>query len=297
MVVSVADLEGSSCLFPRTIAEMSVRVAASSVLDGGRGLFAAEDLAAGVRVAEYGGVVKPCDRIMPASSFDERGCVLDTTTFAKKMVFLKTFPFGSSDHDDSGSKESARDPLDRLLQDAGTLVLDPTDDNGDLMPEFEDRFLGLFANEPPPGTPVNAAFAFCPRRRAIEIWTLHPVATGQEIFVFYGSGYERPYLISEELCGFSNIALVLNDSEEGHQIDQIDQISGADEGDHQISQNNKNEEGVSIGWIVVDLHPFCVSRGLCSHIEPSLTLSSFLSASSLPCSPFSSLLCLAAQNS
>ena len=260
---------------------MSVLVAASNVLDGGRGLFAAEDLAAGVRVAAYGGVVKPSDRIMPASSFDERGCVLDTATFAKKMVFLKTFPFGSPDHD----AERVKHPLDLLLQDAGDLVLDPTDDRGDLMPEFEDRCLGLFANEPPPGTPVNAAFAFSPRRRAIEIWTLHPVARGQEIFVFYGSGYERSYLISEELCGFSNIALVLNDD---NQISQISQISDTDDGDHQISQDN--EKGVSIGWIVVDHHPFCISKDLCSHIEPSLTLSSFLSDSSLPSSPFSSLL-------
>jgi hypothetical protein len=74
-------------------------------------------------------------------------------------------------------------------------VLDPTDEEGNLLPEFI-PYLVLYINEPPPGAPSKAAFVYNQPRGRYEVWLLKPVHQDEEIYLYYGRNYVRDYPIN-----------------------------------------------------------------------------------------------------
>ena len=74
-------------------------------------------------------------------------------------------------------------------------VLDPTDEDGNLLPEFI-PYLVCYINEPPPGCPCKAAFVYNQPRKRYEIWLLQAVQQEEEVFLYYGSHYVRDYPIN-----------------------------------------------------------------------------------------------------
>ena len=78
-------------------------------------------------------------------------------------------------------------------------VLDPTDDDGDLYPEFENYLVG-YINEPPPKFPSKAAFVFNLPRQRYEVWLLKAIEKDEEVYLFYGKNYFRDYPINCNSC-------------------------------------------------------------------------------------------------
>lgn len=74
-------------------------------------------------------------------------------------------------------------------------VLDPTDEEGTLLPEFV-PYLVCYINEPPPEYPCKAAFVFNQPRNRYEIWLLKPVTQNEEVYLDYGKHYVRDYPIN-----------------------------------------------------------------------------------------------------
>ncbi|MBN1438566.1 MAG: SET domain-containing protein [Anaerolineales bacterium] len=75
-------------------------------------------------------------------------------------------------------------------------LLDPSDENGELLPEFTNHLAGL-VNEPPPGCAANAVFAYNRVRARFEVWLQNAVRAGEEIYAYYGSRYRRDYPVGE----------------------------------------------------------------------------------------------------
>lgn len=73
-------------------------------------------------------------------------------------------------------------------------VLDPTDEEGELCPEFI-PYLVIYINEPPPGKPCKAAFVYNRPRQRYEVWLLQAVEKDEEVYVYYGLNYIRDYSI------------------------------------------------------------------------------------------------------
>ena len=78
-------------------------------------------------------------------------------------------------------------------------VLDPTDDNGNLLPEFT-PYLVCYINEPPPERPAKAAFVYNQPRRRYEVWLLQAVEQDEEVYLYYGRHYMRDYPINPNAC-------------------------------------------------------------------------------------------------
>lgn len=76
-------------------------------------------------------------------------------------------------------------------------ILDPTDDLGNLLPQFASHLV-CYINEPPPGCPAKAVFVYNQLHERYEIWLLHPVDEGEEIFIYYGSSYRRDYPVNHQ---------------------------------------------------------------------------------------------------
>lgn len=74
-------------------------------------------------------------------------------------------------------------------------VLDPTDDHGNLLPEFI-PYLVCYINEPPPGCPAKAAFVYNQPRQRYEVWLLQTVWQDEEVYLYYGEHYVRDYPIN-----------------------------------------------------------------------------------------------------
>jgi hypothetical protein len=74
-------------------------------------------------------------------------------------------------------------------------VLDPTDEQGTLLPEFI-PCLVCYINEPPPGCPSKAAFVYNQPRQRYEVWLLQAVQQDEEVYLYYGKHYVRDYPIN-----------------------------------------------------------------------------------------------------
>jgi len=75
-------------------------------------------------------------------------------------------------------------------------VLDPTDEQGSLLPEFI-PYLVCYLNEPPPGCVSKAAFIFNQPRNRVEVWLLQAVQQDEEVYLYYGTHYLRDYPIDD----------------------------------------------------------------------------------------------------
>ena len=73
-------------------------------------------------------------------------------------------------------------------------ALDPTDENGKLLPEFK-PFIVSYLNEPPPGFKQKAVFVYNQARQRYEVWLFQPVEQAEEVFLYYGKRYLRNYSI------------------------------------------------------------------------------------------------------
>jgi hypothetical protein len=74
-------------------------------------------------------------------------------------------------------------------------VLDPTDENGNLLPEFI-PYLVSYINEPPPEFLPKAAFVYNQPRQRYEVWLLQAVEQDEEVYLYYGKHYIRDYPIN-----------------------------------------------------------------------------------------------------
>jgi hypothetical protein len=74
-------------------------------------------------------------------------------------------------------------------------VLDPTDDNGELLPKFI-PYLVCYINEPPPGFTAKAAFVYNQPYLRYEVWLLQTVEQDEEVHLYYGKYYIRDYPIN-----------------------------------------------------------------------------------------------------
>jgi hypothetical protein len=70
--------------------------------------------------------------------------------------------------------------------------LDPTNEEGDLLPEFT-SFIVCYLNEPPPESLPKAAFVYNQPRQRHEVWLLQAVEQGEEVYLYYGKYYLRDY--------------------------------------------------------------------------------------------------------
>ena len=77
--------------------------------------------------------------------------------------------------------------------------LDPSDEEGALLPEFA-SCIANYVNEPPPDRAAKVTLVFNELRRRYELWLLDQVGQGEEIFTFYGFEYEREYPINMTAC-------------------------------------------------------------------------------------------------
>jgi len=77
--------------------------------------------------------------------------------------------------------------------------LDPTDEEGQLLPEFLNH-IALYVNEAPPQITPNASFIYNEPRERYEIWLLEPLREGQEILTCYGHNYARDYPFNMMAC-------------------------------------------------------------------------------------------------
>ncbi len=78
-------------------------------------------------------------------------------------------------------------------------VLDPTDAEGNLIPEFIPYIAG-YINEPPPKHLVKSSYVYNQPLQRYEAWLLLPVEQGEEIFIYYGNSYLRDYPIDPASC-------------------------------------------------------------------------------------------------
>ncbi len=76
-------------------------------------------------------------------------------------------------------------------------ILDPTDEDGNLLLEFK-PYITCYVNEPPPGCSANAAFVHNRPRRRYEYWLIEPIGQDQEVFIRYGENYLRDYPINRQ---------------------------------------------------------------------------------------------------
>jgi hypothetical protein len=76
-------------------------------------------------------------------------------------------------------------------------VLDPTDAEGVLLPEFSTS-LALLVNENPPGAVPKASFVWNSPRNRYEVWLRQAAAQDEEIHLYYGSQYFRDYPVDAE---------------------------------------------------------------------------------------------------
>jgi hypothetical protein len=74
-------------------------------------------------------------------------------------------------------------------------VLDPTDEKGELLPEFI-PYLVCYINEPPPGFTSKAAFVYNMPRQRYEVWLLQAVNQDEEVYLYYGKHYVRDYPVN-----------------------------------------------------------------------------------------------------
>ncbi|MBN2004988.1 MAG: hypothetical protein JXA21_16635 [Anaerolineae bacterium] len=77
--------------------------------------------------------------------------------------------------------------------------LDPTDDDGHLLPEFAGH-IALYVNEVPPRATPTASFIYNEPRERYEIWLLEPLRAGEEVFTCYGNNYRRDYPFNITVC-------------------------------------------------------------------------------------------------
>ncbi len=77
--------------------------------------------------------------------------------------------------------------------------LDPTDADGNLLPEFAD-YLALCVNEAPPQMTPTAACIYNEPRERYEVWLLEPLNEGEEVFTCYGINYVRDYPLNITAC-------------------------------------------------------------------------------------------------
>jgi hypothetical protein len=77
-------------------------------------------------------------------------------------------------------------------------VLDPTDEEGGLAPEYAAGIV-LYVNENPPGAAPKASFVWNAPRSRYEVWLREAAAQDEEIYLYYGSRYFRDYPVDEEL--------------------------------------------------------------------------------------------------
>lgn len=126
---------------------------------------------------------------------------IDFTILRKKLVYVYSLPY------DTGSN---------------SLVLDPTSDiTGDILPEYIinqdtmseseieknlERFGGMYINEPGMNQYPNCSFANF-SDNDVQIWTIREIKQGEELLIYYGSGFDRPYLLSQYLYDVSNLSL------------------------------------------------------------------------------------------
>ena len=78
-------------------------------------------------------------------------------------------------------------------------VLDPTNADGELCPEFVPCIV-CYVNEPPPGQVAKAAFVYNRPRQRYEVWLLQPADAGEELYLYYGPNYLRNYPIDSSAC-------------------------------------------------------------------------------------------------
>jgi hypothetical protein len=78
--------------------------------------------------------------------------------------------------------------------------LDPTDEEGALLPEFTSCVV-CYINESPPESLPQAAFVYNQPRRRYEVWLLHAVEQDEEIFLYYGKYYFRDYPFNSSCDG------------------------------------------------------------------------------------------------
>ncbi len=98
-------------------------------------------------------------------------------------------------------------------------VLDPTDEQGNLLPEFI-PYIACYVNEPPPDSPTKTAYVYNRPRQRYEVWLLHAVAQDEEVFVYYGGQYLRDYPINpdgrdEHFCHFIPAESILKPDRRG----------------------------------------------------------------------------------
>jgi hypothetical protein len=77
-------------------------------------------------------------------------------------------------------------------------VLDPTDEEGELRPEFAGGIV-LYLNENPPGAVPKASFVWNAPRNRYEVWLRQAAAQDEEIYLYYGRSYSRDYPVDAGL--------------------------------------------------------------------------------------------------
>jgi hypothetical protein len=75
--------------------------------------------------------------------------------------------------------------------------LDPTDEDGELLPEFAPGIV-CYLNENPPGGVPKASFVYNLPRCRYEVWLQEGVEQDEEIFLYYGNQYFRDYPVDAE---------------------------------------------------------------------------------------------------
>ncbi len=75
--------------------------------------------------------------------------------------------------------------------------LDPTGEDGELLPEYAAGIV-CYLNENPPGCVPKATFVYNLPRSRYEVWLQQEAAQDEEIFLFYGKQYFRDYPVDIE---------------------------------------------------------------------------------------------------
>lgn len=180
---------------------MVIIVKDSLQTEGGRGVFAKENIDCFKYICSYTGTKKHSDEL---------------TALANSRNFLRKLTYVYS-----------------IIE---SEILDPTDDDGNILPEFTDtnganlcEYAGIYINEPSVDQFPNCVFAV--NSEKIEIWSVRNILEGEELLIFYGKGVYREYLLSQFLFGVSNFTLYFEHGQLSFvEIDSIrilvDNISG-----------------------------------------------------------------------